>query len=111
MYIKLSTLEFPRHEGDIRLEHKDILESQTGDTFPCPNTYAPVAYVQPPEVSETQVYESGNPIKDELGNWKITWTVRDLTAEEIQSRKEFEERMAKEQEALNQSTSNNINTQ
>lgn len=101
-FIKLSTLQYPLYEGDIRLEYPDILESQTGSTFPCPNTYAPVTYVQPPEVTETQVYEQSNPIQDELGNWKMTWPVRELTPEEIQSNKDFAERMLKEQEASTQ---------
>ena len=39
-YIKLSTLEYPRHEGDIRREHPNIAPQQTGDSFPCPDTYA-----------------------------------------------------------------------
>ena len=103
-YIKLSTLEYPRHEGDIRLEHPEILESQTGDTFPCPGTYAPVSNTEPPEISDSQTLEQPQAIQDEFGNWILSWSVRDLTPEEIQLRKEFEERMAKEQEALNQST-------
>lgn len=47
-YIKLATLEYPLHEGNIRLEHPEILESQTGDTFPCPPTYAKVEQTEPP---------------------------------------------------------------
>lgn len=97
MYIKLSTLEFPRHEGDIRLEYPEILESQTGDTFPCPNTYAPVAYVESPEITDSQLNES-SPIQDEFGNWALSWTIRDLTAEEVQARKDYEDQKQKEQE-------------
>jgi hypothetical protein len=36
-YIKLLTKEYPRFQGDIRLEHPEI-----GDVFSCPNTYAEV---------------------------------------------------------------------
>lgn len=39
-YIKLSTLEYPRHEDDIRREHPSITKEQTGEAFPCPDTYA-----------------------------------------------------------------------
>jgi hypothetical protein len=84
-YIKLSTSEYPRHEGDIRLEHPEILESQTGDTFPCPDTYAPVEFVPQPEVTELQTIKLGVPAQDEAGKWKATWIVRDLTPEELEA--------------------------
>ncbi len=88
MYIKLSTLEFPRYEGDIRLEHPEIPEDQTGPTFPCPETYAPVTVVQPPPFDyETQVCETSQPVQDENGLWKISWLIRDKTPEEIESYK------------------------
>lgn len=82
-YIKLSTLEYPRYEGDIRLEHPEILENQTGDTFPCPATYAPVRWVDAPEYNpETQIiYELAPIVVD--GVWSMVWTMRDLTPEEI----------------------------
>ena len=107
MYIKLSTLEFPRYEGDIRLDHRDILESQTGDTFPCPSTYAPVAYVEAPEIDyQTQMTEMIAPIQDESGNWKMAWTIRDLTSEVIESTKA----LMLELDRRNQPTSDSINT-
>ena len=84
-YIKLATFEYPRYQGDIRLEHPEILESQTGDSFPCPDTYAPVQYVDMPDALETQTIEAGPPVQDELGNWIASWVVRDLTPEEIQA--------------------------
>lgn len=87
-FIKLATLEYPRHEGDIRLEHPEILESQTGDTFPCPDTYAPVEFVQPPPTIETQTIEMLPPVQDESGKWKMVWAIRDLTPEEIQATQE-----------------------
>lgn len=96
MYIKLSTLEFPLYEGDIRLEHPEITVEQTGPTFPCPNTYAPVAYVKPLDINyQTQLAEMIAPIQDESGNWKTAWTVRDLTIEEIENRKIWAIEMAK----------------
>lgn len=103
MYIKLSTSEFPRYEGDIRLEHPEITIEQTGPTFPVPDTYASVAYVKAPNINaETQLVEMLPPIQDETGLWKMAWNIRELTPEEIQSNKDFAERMLKEQEARTQ---------
>lgn len=82
-YVKIATGEYPRHEGDIRLEHPEILESQTGDTFPCPPTYALVEYVDPPVFDyATHRVQLGTP---ELVNgvWKMTWVIRPATQEEI----------------------------
>lgn len=85
-YIKLATFEYPRYEGDIRLEHPNILESQTGDTFPCPDTYAPVSWVDQPVYDyTTQRCGEGQP---ELvdGAWRMTWITRPATQEEIDYR-------------------------
>jgi len=109
-FIKLSTLEYPLHEGDIRLEHPEILESQTGDTFPCPDTYAPVEWIDPPSITENQSVGLGVPVQDESGKWKTTWTVNDLTPEEIQARKDWEDQMQREMEARMNPGSDQINT-
>lgn len=82
-YIKLSTLEYPRHEGDIRLEHPEIPAGLSGTSFPCPETYALVQWVEPPEIDETvSVASEGRP---ELvdGVWRTTWNVRQFTQEEL----------------------------
>ena len=84
-YIKLSTLEYPRHEGDIRQEHPEITEDQTGPTFPCPDTYALVAETPMPESSATQVVTEAAPTQIN-GVWTRVWVVRDATAEEIAAR-------------------------
>ncbi len=84
-YIKLAAFEYPRHEGDIRLEHPEILESQTGDTFPCPDTYAPVERVDPPEIADGQSCDAAAPTQDETGKWKENWVIRNVTPEEIQA--------------------------
>jgi len=85
-YIKLSTLEYPRHEGDIRIEHPDIREDQTWPNFPCPDTYALVIPVQTPECNhDTQVIEEIAPIQIE-GVWTQQFWVRDMTAEELEER-------------------------
>lgn len=81
-YIKLSTLEYPRHEGDIRIEHPEILADQTGDSFPCPSTYELVSWVNPPAITDMQICYEGAPILID-GAWQITWIVRDATPEEL----------------------------
>lgn len=76
-YIKLSTLEYPRHEGDIRLEHPEI-----GDEFVCPPEYAEVfATPQPVFVEKEQcVYEL--PPENIDGVWTMVWAVHTYTQEE-----------------------------
>jgi hypothetical protein len=87
-YIKLATLEYPRHEGDIRNEYPEITEDQTGPDFPCPATYALVEDTPCPEfVFDTQVAYEIEPVQIN-GVWKQVWEVRDLTAEEIANREE-----------------------
>lgn len=83
-YIKLSTLEYPRHQGDIRLEHPEI-----GDKFVCPNTYAEVLWVDAPEINyESQIcYEIAPQLKD--GQWIMVWEVRDLTEQDKIEKIEF----------------------
>ena len=76
-YIKLSTLEYPRHEGDIRLEHPEI-----GEKFVCPPTYALVHPTAPPE------FVAGDQVANELppqlidGQWFMTWQIHTYTQEE-----------------------------
>ena len=82
-YIKLATLEFPRHEGDIRLEHPEILESQTGDTCPCPDTYAKVEWSDRPSFDSKTELVYTLPPKCIEGTWVMQWGVRKLTQEEI----------------------------
>ena len=85
-YIKLSTLEYPRHEGDIRLDYPEILESQTGETFPCPETYAKVRWTNAPAFdSETQKSVEGAPEQVD-GAWRMTWAIVELTQEELDYR-------------------------
>ncbi len=85
-YIKVSTLEYPRHEGDIRLEYPEIAENQTGDTFPCPDEYALVSPVQIPECDyEFQTVEELPPTQID-GAWTQQFLLRDLTTEELEER-------------------------
>jgi len=82
-YIKISTLEYPLHEGDIRLAFSDIPQDLTGDAFPCPEGYAPVVIPEPPNVNWAVqlAYPSAPACID--GVWSIAWNVRDFTQEEL----------------------------
>lgn len=71
-YIKIATLEYPLHEGNIRLEHPEILESQTGDTFPCPPTYAKVVETFPPTAPQGFKPAQDIPVLKD-GQWVTTW--------------------------------------
>jgi len=77
-YIKLSTNEYPRHQGDIRLEYPDM-----GNPFVLPETYAYVEWVDPPSYDEIyQRIEEGSPeLVDE--KWHMRWIVREATQQEI----------------------------
>lgn len=85
-YIKLATLEYPMYEGDIRLEHPEILESETFPNFPCPPTFAPVTVLpQPPYDFETHHVDLLPPQLID-GVWTVTWSEpRFLTDEELES--------------------------
>jgi hypothetical protein len=78
-YIKLSTLEYPRHIGDIEIDTD--------------KNYAHVEWVDMPVFNEvTHRCDEGNPIQIE-GAWSMTWIVRETTQEEIDSaNKPFNER-------------------
>ena len=87
-YIKLSTLDYPRHAGDIKLDRAGMAD------------YAFVNWTDSPSFEPTvQHCSEAAPAQDEAGNWKMVWSVRDLTAEEIQQRKDFDERTRKERAA------------
>ena len=78
-YIKLSTLEYPRHIGDIWLEHPE-LDGQ----YICPETYAEVEFSEPPSDidSNKQFFVQDNPIQ-ENEKWKMTLKVIDYTQAEL----------------------------
>ena len=76
-YINLLTLEFPRYEGDIRLDHPEI-----GEEFVCPSTYAPVTVSPEPVIdSQNQKLQFGSPYENN-GQWVVDLVVVDLTDEE-----------------------------
>ena len=71
-YIKLSTLEFPRHIGDIEIDPAGM------------DDYAHVEWVEMPEFDhQTQRCIAGQPEQID-GIWYRTWVVRDATPEEIE---------------------------
>lgn len=71
-YIKLSTGEYPRHVGDIELDSAGLED------------YASVQWTDYPTFDKTtqRCYEDA-PVQ-ENGVWKMTWSVRDATPEEIE---------------------------
>lgn len=71
-YIKLSTLEYPRHEGDIAIDPAGAQD------------YALVQWVEPPvfDRATQRCYEIA-PIEIN-GTWTMQWSVRDATPDEIQ---------------------------
>jgi hypothetical protein len=72
-YIKLSTLEYPLYEGDIRLVHTEIPEHLTYPNFPCPEDYAEVVVVVPEYNVETHFIKEIAP-KQINGVWYAQFT-------------------------------------
>jgi len=71
-YIKLSTLEFPRHIGDIEIDPAGM------------DDYAHVEWVEQPEYDpKTQRCDRKDPQQID-GVWYFAWEVRDATPEEIE---------------------------
>lgn len=65
IYIKLSTLEYPRHIGDIQLDPD--------------SAYAPVEWVDPPVIdTDLQITYEGKPVEID-GVWHMTWIIEDKT--------------------------------
>ena len=82
-YIKLSTLQYPFSEGDIRLEYPEISEELTGDDFPCPDAYAKVLSTpQPLHDGYNETYEMVFPELKEDGKYYMKWAFKELSEEE-----------------------------
>ena len=77
VYIKLSTGEYPRFEGDIRLEYPEIEAD-----FICPDTYAEVVATEAPESTELNVVTEVAP-ELQGGVWETRWSIRDKTEDEL----------------------------
>ena len=89
-YLKLSTMEYPLFEGDIRLEHPEISEFQTGDTFPCPENFVKVKEIEHPnfDASQNQYVKEQMPQQID-GVWTQVFSVETYTAEELKQIEEF----------------------
>jgi hypothetical protein len=83
IYIKLSTLEFPRHEGDILIEHPELDKSLTGDSFICPNTYAKVTIKDVPEHDQNTQFIRWQTPQLINGVWTVGYDVVDYSQEQI----------------------------
>lgn len=71
-YIKLSTLEYPRHAGDIELDPAGM------------DDYAHVEWTDRPDFDRA-VQRCGEDMPVQIdGVWKMTWVVRNATPQEIE---------------------------
>jgi hypothetical protein len=70
-YIKLSTLEYPRHIGDIEVDPAGMAD------------YAPVEWVDPPSFNrDTERLYEGAPVQQD-GQWRMNWVVAQIPAGEM----------------------------
>lgn len=83
-YLKLSTGEYPRHIGDIQIDPAGMAD------------YAPVQWVDPPEIDHRrQRLSEGKPTQIS-GAWKMRWVVSQIpdSEEAARVREERDERLA-----------------
>lgn len=87
-FLKLSTMQYPIQEGDIRLEYPEITDDQTGAAFPLPSGYVEVEQTPMPVFNElTQYLTQSAPVQ--VGQtWQSVWVVNDMTAEQLAARAE-----------------------
>lgn len=83
-YINKETMEYPLHEGDIRLLHPDM-----GEVFILPDEYAAVLDSQIPTLTETQVFEETTPQLNDDGVYTKVYVVRELDESELQRKAEM----------------------
>lgn len=73
-YIKLSTLEYPRHIGDIEIDPAG------------PTDYAPVQWVEPPSFNPaTERIRQLTPVQTD-GQWSTAWEVYPIPFDEMASK-------------------------
>ena len=89
-YIRLSDGMFPLYEGDIRLEHPEITENQTGDTFPCPSGYALVEIDPEPTHNPMEQTIQLLPPLCTNGVWRCEWSPVTELSSEAKAAKEAE---------------------
>ena len=82
-FLKLSTMQYPIQEGDIRLEHPEITEDQTGATFPVLADYVEVVQTDQPSFDQKTQYLSQSAPVQANGVWQSVWVVNDFTAEQL----------------------------
>jgi hypothetical protein len=85
-YIKLSTLQYPLFEGDIRLEYPEITEDQTGDIFPLPSDFVKVQDTVVPTCNENTQFVSEISPTIINGIWSKQYMIIDLTQDELNIR-------------------------
>jgi hypothetical protein len=82
-FLKLSTMQYPVQEGDIRLEYPEIRADQTGATFPVLADYVEVEQTTPPSYDpRTQYLSQSTPVQNN-GVWQSVWAVNAMTPEQI----------------------------
>ena len=90
-YLKLSTMEYPRFEGDIRIDYPEITEDQTGETFPCPADYVVVEEIPCPTFDSSTQYANLLTPQQINGVWTMVWEIKTLTQDQINERYEAAE--------------------
>lgn len=82
MYIKTDTLEYPLHEGDIRLRFSN---TSFATPFTAPEGYAPVQPVARPVTDHTLNVTEATP-ENSNGVWTQKWNITAATSNEITAR-------------------------
>lgn len=81
VYINTQTYEYPVYEGDIRNLNPNIPDECTGDTFPCPEGFAKIQWVNPPEYHQIEQHLVQLPPECIDGIWYSRWSVEENTLE------------------------------
>jgi hypothetical protein len=88
-------MEYPVFEGILRLDFPNIPEDKTGDSFPCPEGYAPVQYSPPTIEHDDPVYGySEITPKNINGTWTRQWYYYELNAEDRFARAKHRQKLA-----------------
>lgn len=96
-FININTLEFPLHEGDLRIRFRNIPEELTGNTFPIPEGYALVDEPSPEPEHDPEKYYCilSEPVYvEEADRWVRIWSDPiAFTEEELARMKENERQL------------------
>lgn len=88
IYLNTETGEYPRHDGDL-----ELLDWKIGD--PLPSGWVEVEQDPIPAIKSGQTYES-NPPQEIDGVWRVTWSIREITAKELATQKLEQEKLEQE---------------